>query len=357
MVAGHYNSSTEAGLLPRTNALAPPAFNMTELRRGHVMSSHENLKVRKSGQSWLIFVLDLPAGWELWCSLLCISTTPEVPSIHPSSAMTRERGKPRRGSAWYTHKAQRQRRQNFERALSTATSILRQRARADRMALHATIAEPATERSAHTPAIEPELQAGSCLKGVSEEEFPIFYVEEIPCPEDIATTPEPQATEPETQAGSGLKGEPAEEFPICYVEEIPCPDDSATTLEPQATETKRGRLCEDIPTCHAEKVTNDDEVLEQRLAQNSFAQNIWLSCSNSEATWQTRSTEPSSWDSAWTCSLMLTPTLQQSENVQRVHSRLSFRPNPRVRRTRATGHRVFEFFFSSLVLHHVVVQC
>jgi hypothetical protein len=187
---------------------------MTEIRRSHAMPSHENLKVRMPGQSWFIFVLDLPAGWELWCSFLCIS-------IHPSSTMTRKRGKPRRGSAWYTHKAQRQRRQNLEHALSMATSILRQRARANRLALHATIVKPVIERSTHTLAIEPVAQAGSCLKGGSEEEFPIFYVEETPCPEDFATTLEPQATEPETQAGSALKGEPAEEFPICYVEEIP----------------------------------------------------------------------------------------------------------------------------------------
>jgi hypothetical protein len=123
MVSSHYSSSTEAGLLPRVNALAQPTFNMTEIRRSHAMSSHENLKVRTPGQSWFIFVLDLPAGWELWCSFLYIS-------IHPSSAMTRKRGKPRRGSAWYTHKDQRQRRQNLERALSMATSILRQRVRA-----------------------------------------------------------------------------------------------------------------------------------------------------------------------------------------------------------------------------------
>jgi hypothetical protein len=172
MVAGHYSSSTEAGLLPHANALAQPAFNMTEIR-SHAMSSHENLKVRTPGQSWFIFVLDLPAGWELWCNFLCIS-------IHPSSAMTRKRGKPRRGLAWYTHKAQRQRRQNLEHALSMATSILQQRARADRLALHATIAEPVTERSMHTLAIQPVAQAGSCLKGGSEEEFPICYVEETP---------------------------------------------------------------------------------------------------------------------------------------------------------------------------------
>ena len=68
------------------------------------------------------------------------------------------------------------------------------------------------------------------------------------------------ATEPDTQAGSCLKEEPEEEFPICYVEEILCLNDIATTLEPQATETKRERLCEDIPTYYVEEVTYEDEV-------------------------------------------------------------------------------------------------
>jgi hypothetical protein len=110
------------------------------------------------------------------------------------------------------------------------------------LSLHATIAEPVTKQSMHTLAIEPVAQAGSCLKGGFEEEFPIFYVEETPCPEDFATTLDPQANEPETHAGSALKGEPAEEFPTYYVEEIPWPSDY-------------------IPTCHTEKVRNDDEAL------------------------------------------------------------------------------------------------
>jgi hypothetical protein len=98
----------------------------------------------------------------------------------------------------------------------------------------------------HTPAIE-HVEAVICLKEGSEEEFPICYVEETPCSEDFATTSEPQATEPATQVGSGLKGVIAEEFSICYVEEIPCSD-------------------EYIPTCHVEKVMNDDEALNSACA-------------------------------------------------------------------------------------------
>jgi hypothetical protein len=65
--------------------------------------------------------------------------------------------------------------------------------------------------------------------------------------------------EPETQVGSSLKEESDEEFPICYVEEIPCSDDTATTLERQATDTKRRRLCEDIRTCYVEEMPYEDE--------------------------------------------------------------------------------------------------
>jgi hypothetical protein len=158
--------------------------------------------------------------------------------------MTRKRGRPRRGSAWYTHKEQRQRRQNLERALSMATSILWQRARADHLALHAIIAEPGIERSMNTLAIEP----GSCLKGGAANEFPTCYVEETSYPKDFATTLEPQSTMPETQAGSALEGEPAEEFPICYVEEIPW-------------------VGKYSPTSHAEKVTSEDEARDNACAE------------------------------------------------------------------------------------------
>jgi hypothetical protein len=166
--------------------------------------------------------------------------------IHPSSTMTRKRGRPRRGSAWYTHKEQRQRRKNLERALSMATSILRQRARADQLALHAIIAEPGTERSMHTMAIEP----GSCLKEGVADEFPTCYVDETSYLEDLATTLEPQATVPEIQAGSGPKGEPADEFPICIVEEIPWTGDYS-------------------PTSHAEKATNEDEARDNACAERN----------------------------------------------------------------------------------------
>jgi hypothetical protein len=64
------------------------------------------------------------------------------PHLTCSSYMARKRGRPRRGAAWEAQKEQRRRKEQLERALALATSILRQRARAERMARLATIAEP-----------------------------------------------------------------------------------------------------------------------------------------------------------------------------------------------------------------------
>jgi hypothetical protein len=123
----------------------------------------------------------------------------------------------------------------MEHTLSMANSILRQRARVAHIALHATVIESTMKRRAHTPPAQDNWKPTD-MKRV-----------EIP------------TIERETQVGSSLKEEPNEEFPICYVEEIPCPDDIATALEPQETDTKRRRLCKDIPTCYVEEMPCDDE--------------------------------------------------------------------------------------------------
>jgi hypothetical protein len=59
-----------------------------------------------------------------------------------SFTMARKRGRPRRGAAWEAHKAQRRRKEQLERALALATSILRKKARAEKLARLATIVEP-----------------------------------------------------------------------------------------------------------------------------------------------------------------------------------------------------------------------
>jgi hypothetical protein len=158
--------------------------------------------------------------------------------------MTRKRGRPRRGSARYTHKAQRQRKENLERALSMATSILQKKPRAEQLAMHAIIAETGAGCSSETTTIKP---------GDSQEDvFPTYYVEEISFMEDLATTPEPQAVEAKHQDGSGPKI--ADDIPRCIVEEIPWPGDYS-------------------PTSHAMQATREEETREKTRAEANVDKN------------------------------------------------------------------------------------
>jgi hypothetical protein len=148
MVDDHNSRYTVEGHLPRVNTLAHSALSMTGFMDSQVNPVFGNLYFRAPGQSWFALASALPVVWELWCSsvsfsswLTLISLHPLCIVIYPLAIMTRKRGRPRRGSAWYTHKAQRQRKEKLERALSLATSILRKKARADQLALHAIIAE------------------------------------------------------------------------------------------------------------------------------------------------------------------------------------------------------------------------
>jgi hypothetical protein len=245
-----------------------------------------NLYFRAPGQSWFALVLGLPVGWELWCSSGSLSSWLTLVLLHPlciviyhSTTMTRKRGRPRRGSAWYTHKEQRQRREKLERALSMATSILRKRARADQLALHAIIAETGTERSSQTMAIEP----GSRLEGGAADEFPTCYVEETSFVEEFVTTPEPQAMAPDSQVGSGPKDETTEDFPVCIVEEIPWTGDySSTSHVVQATieDEARDKTCaagsadETRPGMKKEAVGAELSEVEARAGMNVEAGNV-----------------------------------------------------------------------------------
>jgi hypothetical protein len=237
MGAGHYSRPPDERLLPRAKVSALQALSMAELKRGQVQPSHKKMKAKRSGRSRLILALKLPADCKLWCVFLGV-----LSYTHSSSTMPRERGKPRRGSAWHTHAAHRQRRQHMERALSLENSILRQRARVARFALHAPIIESATEKRAQTPPALDNWQ-----------------------PTDIKREENPPPA-PETQAGSSLRGKIEEDFPTCYIEEIPCPENTSTALEPQARDKTRGRLCEDIPTCYVEEVPYMDEVSQRICA-------------------------------------------------------------------------------------------
>jgi hypothetical protein len=90
--------------------------------------------------------------------------------------MARKRGTPRRGAAWEAQKAQRRRKDQLEWALALATSILRQRARAERMERLATIAEPSVGCSSDFRGMAPGALQNSGLK----EEFPPCIIVEDP---------------------------------------------------------------------------------------------------------------------------------------------------------------------------------
>jgi hypothetical protein len=238
MVDGHNNRYTVEGHLPRANTLAHSALSMPGFMDSQVHLALGNLFFRAPGQSWSALASALPFVWELWCSSVSFSPWFTLISLHPHciviyslAIMTRKRGRPRRGSAWYTHKAQRQRKEKLERALSLATSILRKKARADQLALHAIIAETGAGCSSETTTIQSEIRPED---GVADA-FPTCYVEEIPFME-LATTPEPQAMETNHQDGSGPKFALADDIPGCIVEEIPWPGDySPTSHARQAT--------------------------------------------------------------------------------------------------------------------------
>jgi hypothetical protein len=257
MVDGHNNRYTVEGHLPRVNTLAHSALSMTGFMDSQVNPAFGNLVFRAPGQSWYALASALPIVWELWCSSVSFSSRLTLISLHPHciviyslAIMTRKRGRPRRGSAWYTHKAQRQRKEKLEHALSLATSILRKKERADQLALHAIIAETGDGCSSETTAIK----SGNRPEDGVADAFPTCYVEEIPFMEDLATTPEPQAMEANYQDGSSPKIDLADDIPGCIVEEIPWPGDHS-------------------PTSHAMQVTVEEETRDKARAEENADEN------------------------------------------------------------------------------------
>jgi hypothetical protein len=120
----------------------------------------------------------------------------------------------------------------MEYALSMATSILRKKARAEQLALHAIIVETGAGCSSETMEIKPRDRQED---GVADA-FPNCYMEEISFMENLVNTPEPQAMEVKHQDGSGPKISLADDIPRCIVEEIPWPGDySPTSYDMQAT--------------------------------------------------------------------------------------------------------------------------
>jgi hypothetical protein len=165
-----------------------------------------------------------------WISSL--SLQPLGTCIHPPDTMVRKRGRPRRGSAWNAHKAQRRRKEQLERALALATSILRKKARAEKLALLATIAESGAGCSREATTIKP----GDRQEAETEAAFPTCFVEEDPFMEDLSIEEEPRAIETTNREGTRLNLAREDDFPGCIVEEIPWSgDNSPISHDMQAT--------------------------------------------------------------------------------------------------------------------------
>jgi hypothetical protein len=131
--------------------------------------------------------------------------------------MVRKRGKPRRGSAWDAHKAQRRREEELERALALASSILRKKARVERRALLNTIVE----------------QGAGCSRAEKETEtadlFPICVVEEDLSIGDLPCDEKPSAMETFSRQGTKCIPTKEDDLPGCVVEEIPWTGDLQAT--------------------------------------------------------------------------------------------------------------------------------
>jgi hypothetical protein len=151
--------------------------------------------------------------------------------------MARKRGRPRRGAAWNAHKAQRRRKEQLERALALATSILRKKARAEKLALLATIAESGAGCSRDATTITP----GDRQEAGTEDEFPTCFVVEDPFMEDLSIAEKPRAIEATHREERRPNLALEDDIPGCIVEEIPWPgDNNPTSHDMQVTgaETK-----------------------------------------------------------------------------------------------------------------------
>jgi hypothetical protein len=131
--------------------------------------------------------------------------------------MAIKRGRPRCGVAWDAHKVQRRRKEQLERALALATSILWKKARVEKLALLATIAEPGAgcSRDIKTNTPEDRQEAGN------EEEFPPYIVVEDPFMEDLSIVEKNRATEATHQEEHTPIPTQEDYTPGCIVEEIP----------------------------------------------------------------------------------------------------------------------------------------
>jgi hypothetical protein len=146
---------------------------------------------------------------------------------HDPVSMVRERARSRRGSAWEAHRAQRQRKQHLERALTMASSILRRRAREERRRLLDSI----VERKAGCSRDGFNSNLSTARDGEHENEWPSCIVEEDPSIGDLPCMEVPCAMNCPVRTMTR-----DDEVPGCLVEEIPWPPPQAEV--PMDNETR-----------------------------------------------------------------------------------------------------------------------
>jgi hypothetical protein len=129
--------------------------------------------------------------------------------------MTRKRGTPRRGSAWYARKEQRQRREEIERALVIASSLLRKKTREEEKARLSDIAEQAIDRGTMDTIM---------LEGSNEQMYPACIIEEDPTLADLPILEAPCVTVQSDRGEGNLNLGLGDEPPGCIVEEVPWQD-------------------------------------------------------------------------------------------------------------------------------------
>jgi hypothetical protein len=260
MKDGHSCRGRTERLLPRASIYDCSVYGMEKAIGGRMTSALVYLVFTSAPSSvWMLWsspILFTPSVYRDVLVQLCIPhftrglgggpafplylspTTSRQSTLNPqlpcSFSMARKRGTPRRGAAWEAQKAQRRRKDQLEKALALATSILRQRARAERMARLATIAEPGVGSSRDVKGKAP----GALQNSGSEEEFPPCIIVEDPSLKDLSMD-DPSicektrvATHPEA---CKLTTTLLDDTPGCIVEEIPWPgDETCSCLGAQA---------------------------------------------------------------------------------------------------------------------------
>jgi hypothetical protein len=259
----HSCSCRTEGPFPRAIIYDLSVPGMARVKCGRMTSALDYLVFNLPGQSGTAPASALLIAWTLWCGPAFIVPRHSAFSLHffltvtrqsslarashlqllsswliclhlqllCSFTMARKRGRPRRGAAWEAHKAQRRRKEQLERALALATSILRKKARAEKLARLATIAEPGVGCSRDVK----ENASGALQEAGIEEEFPPCIVVEDPFMEDLSIIEKTRAAthREECRPTPTL----VDDTPGCIVEEIPWPgDDNCSCHNTQVNE-------------------------------------------------------------------------------------------------------------------------